>query len=742
MKCPTKPRQVGPDGPNLRNFMDTAILAGQSTCKAPFSPASTSALQITPMSRLVRIALLCFSGALLLFPRAHADPEDTWQPFPPEELTSTSAPLEPDAAAEVLFQKIEVDDSDFPNSRTTTEYTRYKIFDPERADNIVRLSQYATTANGTDVRTVDMSARLTLPDGTAKEFGAESIHEQNVVRANLTGTFFTTYADSVEVKRKFMAVGGAQPGSILEFNVRTIEQHPPHTGFRPLQIADVPIRRLEYIHHLGQARGFQTSCFVLNGDNLETKEDKESLTVTLTGHDLPSLHNEPFSGVTSYYSATVVTCYDSTTFLSLKGIDLDEHFSTTTDPWMPYATIGNWFLKNHVEDTRAVRKAAREITQGATTDLEKAQRIHDYVQNLHQKFVHRTKKNQYLVSLSDTIVSMNDVLSFEENDPPMLSSIDFLWLDISLDRAAGLHTEALLLPNRTVARFDLRLSSMAFLPEICAAIEVDGQWHFSMPHLRTPIAFDQLPWTLEGQPALLALEKKQQFIDVPAAAAEESVTKNEGTFTLDADGTLTGQCKRTLTGHYAFDARALLNKKKAPDNILRRILRRELKPAEIDITGIENLDDLGKPVEISYTLTWTGFATVADNRMFIHPFVFHANSVSPFTATERKNPIYFPFKHQDDDHLTIQLPPGYEVEVKVEPQSQPGDILSHTLSLAYDEKHHILHVDRAFSSSLIAVEQSNYAKLKQWYDDVANCDQYQLILAQTTAPVATNQTAP
>jgi hypothetical protein len=742
MECPPKPRQARPAGPILRNFVDTAILAGQFTCKAPFSPASTPASQIIPMSRLVRIALLCFSGALLFFPRAHADPEDTWQPFPPEELTGTSAPLEPDAAAEVLFRKIEVDDSDFPSSRTTTEYTRYKIFDPERADSIVRLSQYATAVDDNNIRTVDMSARLTLPDGTTKEFGAESIHEQNVIRANFTGAFPTTYTDSVEVKRKFMAVGGAQPGSILEFKVRTIEQHPPHTVFRPLQITDVPIRRLEYINHLGQARGFKTSCFVLNNANTETKEDKENLTVTLTGHDLPSLHNEPFSGVTSYYSATVVTCYDSITFLSLKGIDLDQYFPPTTDPWVPYATIWNWFSKNHVEDTRAVRKAAQEITQGAATDLEKAQRIHDYVQNLHQKFVHRTKKNQYLVSLSDTIVSMHDVLHFEEENPPLLSSLDFLWLDISLDRAAGLHTEALLLPNRTVARFDLRLSSMAFLPEICAAVEVDGQWHFSMPHLHTPISFDQLPWQLEGQPALLALEKKQQFIDVPAAAAKQSATKNEGTFTLDADGTLTGQCKRTLTGHYAYIVRALLNKKKAPDNILKRILSRELKPAEIEITGIENLDDLGKPVEISYTLTWTGFATVADNRMFIHPFVFHANSVSPFTATERKNPIYFPFEYQDSDHLTIQLPPGYEVEVKVAPPSQPGDILSHTLSLAYDAKHRVLYVDRAFSSSLIAVEQSNYANLKQWYDDVANADQFQLILAQTTAPVAANHAAP
>jgi hypothetical protein len=694
------------------------------------------------MARIFHIALLCFSGTVLPSLNVHAAPAEPWQPFPQEELTGTIVPLEPDAAAEVLFRKTEINDYAFPEFRITTEYTRYKIFDPERADNIVRLSEFVTTANGNDIRMVDMSARLTLTDGTTKEFGTESVHEQNVINASLPGTFLTTYAAHLEVRQKFIAVGGAQPGSILEFKVRTIEQYPPLTVFRPLQIADIPIRRLEYIHHLGEGRGFHTSCFVLNSANIETKEDKNNLTVTVTGHDLPSLRNEPFSGVPSYYSATVVTCYESTTFLSPKGIELDDHFSITSDPWVPYATICNWFLLNHVELTRAVKKAAKEIAQGATTDLDKAQRIHDYVQDLHQKFLHRTEKPPGLLSLDRSVISMSDVLNFEESNPPLLSSIDFLWLAISLDQAAGLHTEALLLPSRTVARFNLQLPSIAFLPEICAAIEVNGQWHFSMPQLPTPISFDQLPWPLEGQQALLALKGKQEFIDVPATPPEKSVTKNEGSFALDADGTLTGQCKRTLTGHYAYDVRMLLSHEKDPDNILKEILSKELEPAEIDITGIENLDDLSKPVEISYTLTWTGFATAADNRMFIHPFVFHANSPSPFTATERQNPIFFPFEHQDNDHLTIQLPPGYEVEVKVAPQSQPGDILSHTLALAYDPKHHVLYVDRDFSSSLIGVEQSNYANLKQWYDAVADCDQYQLILVKTTTSVAATNAAP
>ncbi len=278
----------------------------------PSSPASPRAWQTIPASRIVRVALLFFSGALLLSPDIRADSKETWQPLPPGELTGTTSPLEPDAAAEVLFRKIEIDDRNFPDSRTTTEYIRYKIFDPERADNIVRRSEFAATADGDDVRNVDMSARLTLADGTTKEFGAESVHEQTVIHKNGPDSFFSWGFGSFEfeVKQKFLAVGGTQPGSILEFKVRTIEQRPPNTVFRQLQIVDIPIRRLEYIQQFGDSPYFRTSFFVLNSTNIESKEDRDSLTVTLDGHDLPSLQNEPYSGIPTYYSATAVTGYD------------------------------------------------------------------------------------------------------------------------------------------------------------------------------------------------------------------------------------------------------------------------------------------------------------------------------------------------------------------------------------------------------------------------------------------------
>ncbi len=56
----------------------------------------------------------------------------------------------------------------FPLERTITEYLRYKIFSPDKAEGITRMSGIDRNVSQNKI---DLRARLTLPDGTAREFG-------------------------------------------------------------------------------------------------------------------------------------------------------------------------------------------------------------------------------------------------------------------------------------------------------------------------------------------------------------------------------------------------------------------------------------------------------------------------------------------------------------------------------------------------------------------------------------------
>ena len=140
------------------------------------------------MDELPRLTVW-LSTCLLLLTDSVFGATSPWVNATKEELAQTESTLEPNVAAEALLRRIEVDDSDYPANRTVKEYVRYKIFDPDKADHLLRLSKSARSVDGVRIEATTMKARLTQPDGSTKEFGAESIHERQVAKDSTANTF-------------------------------------------------------------------------------------------------------------------------------------------------------------------------------------------------------------------------------------------------------------------------------------------------------------------------------------------------------------------------------------------------------------------------------------------------------------------------------------------------------------------------------------------------------------------------
>ncbi|MGD1031540.1 MAG: hypothetical protein ABSA05_10400 [Opitutaceae bacterium] len=660
---------------------------------------------------------------------------DAWQKATADELSAAKPAIEADAPAEAILWKIDVDEKDYPEERTITEYERFKIFDPERAGKILRLALPSVSLDGTELRDSEMSARLTLPGGEVREFGPDSVLERTVVRdASSDSALHRIFgSEGLELKEKFIAVGGATPGSILEFRLRMREMYPKTATFRPLQVESVPVRRLEYRQSAPSDRSiYRNNLFILNPRNAKITEDRRSGAVLVTASNLPSLRNEPFSGSRPYYSTTLVSCYTSTQPRTVKEVRGSRHIENG-QPWAAAAMIERWHSEDHIDETQTVRKLAAGLTRGASSDWEKARRIHDYVQDLHARFLRRERKDRsFFVNYTD-IVPMDDVIGFEKADPPKLLGSDFLWLAVSLYRAAGIEADVLMLPNRRTAAFSMDTVAGALLPERCAALHLSDGWHFSLPNGTQSLAFDTLPWELTGQGGLLALDdSRQHFIPVPLLPAERSRIENSGEFRLDGDGTLSGECKLVFRGHEADAIRTILNGRSRGQqaSIVRAILARVHSGAGLAVTGLENADDPYKPVEVSYRIRWPGFASLTGNRMIFTPLVFRARQDSPFASAERRNSVYFPYRRQEGDRLTLALPPGYELEARAASISIPGDLLSYRVNLTYDPGKRQLGVERDFSSNLITVTVADYPRMKKWYDAVASSDQQSLVLVR------------
>jgi hypothetical protein len=672
---------------------------------------------------------------------AAAASDSPWLPVPPEELAATWKPLEPDTAAELLLWRTDVDDKRFPQDRRTTEYRRYKIVVPEKADAIMRISRTEVKVNGFKSREYEIRARLTQPNGTSKELGKESILARPLTKTRADPAEWQKFGTEVERTEKYLAVSGAEAGAILEVQIVTRERRSPIFAQTVLQLEGTPVHRLEYTFRAGNESEYEHRMFVLNIAHAKSKDDPKNHAFTITATDLPALVNEPYSGAKSDYALTVFSSY---TAYSMGALSDSGSMSRVIDPkagpWAVFASVMRWIEEDRSAPTAKIKKAAAELTQTATSELEKARRLHQRVQASYQDFAHRARSRESATQRSlSTGPSLDQVLDLGKDAHPDLSDIDFLYLALSLYRAAGLKAELLLLPDREFARLDRRLVSQAFLPEMCIAVSIDNAWYFSMPGTKAMLPFGTLPWQYQGQGGLLARANRQDFIDVPLDAPDKSVITCYGVFTLDEQGTLSGDFRRSFTGQHAYALRNELNEEDQEHQhvTLKNALEHDLKGAELQITNIANLSDPQKPVDITYHLNWPGYAVLTSDRLIVRPSVMRAQASPPFTAATRRNRIVLPFRWQEIDRLVIQLPPGYQPESMAMPPSYPGDVLGYKVVVSFEAPKRLIHLRREFQSAAIMVPTEAYPDLKKWHDAVSSGDQHELVFIKADSATAT-----
>lgn len=680
-------------------------------------------------STVAAIALL-----MALLPHGvHA--KDAWKPIAAEELAETKPVIEPEAPAEVLERTVTVNDHGFPDERVTTEYIRYKIYDAQKVDEITRVSHIVDNYG---FERTEINARLTLPGGKSQEFGRESIKERPYSKQGQQAGFFGWLAGSeVTLKEKFMAIPGVEAGAILEYQIRNVERYPSRVEPFTAQREGLPVRKYAITFRLDfDSETWSHQVFVFNRLNAEMTETDKPRTISIKAANLPSVTQEPLVGPATDYAMTILSCY-TVRDVALTPWSGKVRVPGTVDgklgPWAFQATLVNWNERDRGYPVPRLKQLATELTMGAKDDLDKARRIHEHVRTLVQHWRKRkVVKTEQRIRYAESVV---DVLDWEGQPEVRLIPPDFYWLAIGLYQAAGLDAHTILLPDRKLCRFYRENVSPVFLPNLAAAIRIGGVWRFSSPHHDYALPFGMLPWDQEGQQGLLAHDRKEDFIPVPAAAPKESVTASLGAFTLDEEGTLSGTVRRTLTGHAAAflrrDLLAVTAEKR--DDLARARLGFDLKTVEVTLDRIASLEETERPLEIIGRVRWPGYAVLTKDRMIVRPAAFRAEATSPFSAESRKLPVHFPYRWQELDRVSIKLPDGYAPESPAAPSPMPGELLSCRTQIAYEKEKNTLHLLRDFSSNLMEVSKADYAGLRNWYATLVRANQHEVIFTRKAA---------
>jgi len=696
--------------------------------------------------RFIRFALF------VIFPlAANAAP---WDPVSPADLKAADrSALDPEAPAEAIFRRIDVDDSNFPEDRTVTIYSRYRIFDPEKATNLTRISEQSISYFGEQTRgDAVMRARLTLPDGTVHEFGNEAIRERTLVQAGAERSWMARIfgpGPEVESSEKFLAVTGIVAGALLEIQ-RSHHERRTASGsmiyVANLQQYIAPTRRLDFAYHATENDNWQGHPITLNGpdNHAIVQADPRHRIVKIEARDVPALYHEPLSVPLPSYALTFVIAYHQTQALMLSHHFGNQNYrvNNQTDPWGFYATAIAMLQDDLTYPPSTFKRLAKTITAAAPDDLTRAKLIHQYVQTLFHRYAVRPRPGVVDRQTAGDISSVLQLVEFEKHPDLVFQPNHFVFLEVALDRALGLSADTVMLPNLNFVRFDERLVGEAYLPVFAARVRVGEGWDFSLPTTEAPLAFNSLPWPNEGQEGLLAQPIKQVFVPVPATTAEQSQIVSAGEFNLSSSGLLSGGGTQTFTGHHAEVRRAQV-RRFAPERVKRWFAERlqsELKGANVRVVEVQGARNPEVPLVVSFRLNWPDFALVTKDRLIFHPSIFHFNQTAPFTAPTRRYAFQFPFRYAEADRLKVAIPEGYTLESKQAPAAIPGNDLSYRCEISQEKQSKKIRFTRGFTMNLQAVPADSNSALLEWYRHLTDCDTFELVLRRPAAETAPAET--
>ena len=161
--------------------------------------------------------------------------------------------------------------------------------------------------------------------------------------------------------------------------------------------------------------------------------------------------------------------------------------------------------------------------------------------------------------------------------------------------------------------------------------------------------------------------KVSRLATTPTSTAEKNLLQTAWEIKLGADGKLTCQVQRTITGQdgiFFRDALGLLSEKEQREWLSQQIAQ-IFPQVQLISHQSHNLENRDVPLNLSYQFSAsTALQEVGDLLLFPIPV---RTRIPTFTQEQRVHPIVFGYPFQQIDEMKIHLPEGYAIEKLPEP---------------------------------------------------------------------------
>lgn len=245
------------------------------------------------------------------------------------------------------------------------------------------------------------------------------------------------------------------------------------------------------------------------------------------------------------------------------------------------------------------------------------------------------------------------------------------------------------------------------------------------------MALGNLPGTEQANYGLIVTDKGGVLVKLPVLPPEDNRLDRSATLTIGPAGSLTGQVRETYTGSAAKERRARLRQMDPQQrkHSIESFLAVFLPSADVTDYDVKDLDQLAKPLTLTYSFTARNYAKPAGSLLLVRPRVLGEKAEDTFEdqhKRERRYPVEFDNLSLQTDHVEITLPAGYVADEVPDPISlDPGPV---SYRSKVEIQGNVLRYDREYRVKDIHIGADRLQELKRFYRQLAGEEQNAVVL--------------
>jgi len=618
----------------------------------------------------------------------------------PDELKMTADPKAPGAAA-VYLDYQEAEDSP---AHTRSIYERIKVL----------------TDKGKELATVSI----------AYEHGVDKVTDIQGRTIHADGAVFPLTAkpsDLMDVKTKgfqwnsvIFTLPDVEIGSILEFRIKLHRDDDWY--FLPTWQVQRPyfVHKAHYSFRLGEMQAVMYSSQV--GPDAKVVSGKKD-TITLDMTDVPP---EPDDD----WMPPINTLRWHVEFFTNPN-----RFATREAFWDNERKNWSAWIENFTNPTAPIKTAVAQIVAPGDTDLQKAAKLYAAVQKLDNTDFSRTKSHaeRKKEKLKD-IRKAEDVWKDQSG-----SANDIALLYASMARAAGLKVWPAFVVNRDRAMFDMNFLSDSQFDNDIVVVELGGKNVYLDPGQKM-CPFGELHWKHTWASGIQLTDKGAVFETTTGLDYKVSTVMRTAFLDINETGDVKGSVRIVMNGPEALYWRQLELEndedevKKQFNDSMRAYLP---EGVQADFDHFLGLQDYNSKL-IGVVNVSGNIGTATGKHFFLPGLFFESRAKHPFVAQDKRTipiDVHFPMFEQDD--VTYNLPPGFQVESM--PQSTNLSWPNHAaLGIRSSAQSNSVTESRSLAYNFTLLDPKDYAGLHDFYQKVATADQQQLVLTRSTTTAGGN----